>query len=545
MLTVSQISKSYGIDPVLDQISFTLNPGERIGLVGTNGCGKTTLLRILTGQEKPDSGSVRFSPLALRVGYLPQGFTIDPQQTLAAYLAHLDGELPELSARLEALAVSLADGPDQPELQAEFDRVLNRIEAAAESAGRAPAVLAALGLNALPPELPVAALSGGQKTRLALAGVLLSNPQVLLLDEPTNHLDIEMLEWLEDWLIHFPAPALIVSHDRAFLDRVATAILEIDDRTHRSKLYSGSYSAYIAEKDAERQRAWQAYVDQQEEITRLKAAAARVRSDAKHKPGGKGDGDTWAPGFFANRTKETISKAKNIEKRVERLLNEDRIEKPAGSWHLRIDFGGTQSSGRDVLVVEKLDAGYGDHVLLQDINLTLRHGERVALIGPNGSGKTTLFRTVTGQIEPLAGRVRLGSGVITGYMAQEQENLDPTLNAFETIYNRTDLNETQTRSFLAKYLFVGDDVFTPVRKLSYGERSRLSLAVLVASGCNFLLLDEPINHLDIPSRTRFEQALRSFEGSVLAIVHDRYFIEAYASQIWELRDGKIWTRERL
>jgi ATP-binding cassette, subfamily F, member 3 len=270
-----------------------------------------------------------------------------------------------------------------------------------------------------------------------------------------------------------------------------------------------------------------------------------VRSDARHKPGGKGSGDTWAPGFFANRTKETISKAKNIEKRVERLLNEDRIDKPAGSWQMRIDFGTLQSSGRDVLVLEKVSAGYGEKVLLHDIDLTLRYGERVALIGPNGSGKTTLFRTIAGEIEPLAGRIRLGSSVIYGYMTQEQEHLDPALNVYETIYQQTAMNETEARAFLAKFLFMGDDVFVPVGKLSYGERARLALAGLVAAGCNFLLLDEPVNHLDIPSRARFEQALKNFEGTVLAIVHDRYFIEAYATQVWEVRDGKIWWREKL
>jgi ATP-binding cassette, subfamily F, member 3 len=544
MLTVNQVSKSYGIDPILNQITFTLNPGERLGLVGPNGCGKTTLMRIITGADKPDTGSVRLSPASLRLGYLPQGFTFTNRETLGTYLSRLDGELPELSARLEELAVKLANEPHQPELQIEFDRVLNRIEAAAESAGRAPAVLAALGLGELPLELPVTALSGGQKTRLALAGVLLSNPQVLLLDEPTNHLDIQMLEWLEEWLMNYQAAALIISHDRAFLDRVATGIIEIDPVTHTSKVYAGSYSTYLEQKIAERERQRQAYVDQQEEIARLKAAAARVRSDAKHKPGGKGAGDTWAPGFFANRAKETIQKAKNIEKRVERMLNEDHIEKPVNSWELRIDFGDIPSSGRDVLLLENVSAGYGENVLLREVNLTLRYGARVALIGPNGSGKTTLFRTINGQIQPLAGRVRLGSNVIFGYMSQEQENLDQSLNVYETIRKETDMTETEARKFLAKFLFTGDDVFVQVGLLSFGERARLALAILIATGCNFLLLDEPINHLDIPSRTRFEQALKNFEGTVLAIVHDRYFIEGYASQIWEVRDGKIWQREK-
>ncbi|HSV85335.1 MAG TPA: ABC-F family ATP-binding cassette domain-containing protein [Levilinea sp.] len=545
MLSVNQISKSYGIDPILHQITFTLNSGERIGLIGPNGCGKSTLLRLITGAETAGEGSILLTPASLRIGYLPQGFSFCGSETPSDYLNQLDKEQPELSIRLEVLAARLAEDPDQPDLQIEFDRILNRMETCAENAGRAPAVLAALGLGDIPPDLPVKALSGGQKTRLALAGVLLSNPQLLLLDEPTNHLDIAMLEWLEDWLVDYPAAALIVSHDRVFLDRVATGIIEIDALTHESKFYPGNYTAYLEARAAERQRQWQEYTGQQVEITRLKAAAARMRSNAKYRPGAKGAGDTWAPGFFANRTKETVAKAKNIEKRVKRLLNEDHIEKPRDSWQIRIDFGDTPTSGRDVLVLENLSAGYAQNVLLHDINLTLRYGERVALIGANGSGKTTLFRIITGELEPLAGRVRLGSNVVHGYMAQEQENLALGWNAYQIISQQSHLNETETRRFLAKYLFTGDDVFVPMGQLSYGERTRLALACLAASGCNFLLLDEPINHLDIPSRARFEQALKLFEGTVLAIVHDRYFIRAFASQIWELRDRRIWKREHL
>jgi ATP-binding cassette subfamily F protein 3 len=534
MLTVHHLSKSFNIDTILDQVSFTLNAGERLALVGPNGCGKTTLLRILAGIERPDSGTVSLDPPDLRLGYLPQGLTQAVDETLHSFLARMSGDTLALTARLERLAFELAAAPHQPHLQAAYDTVLSQLDIASQSSGRAPAILAALGLGELPPETPVEYLSGGQKTRLSLAGVLLSDPRLLLLDEPTNHLDLEMLEWLEEWLLAYPGGVLFVSHDRAFLDRLATGILELDPTSHRLRSFAGNYSDYLETKITERQHQWQAYQDQQDEIARLRAAAARVRSDAKYRPNGKGAGDTWAPGFFANRTKGTIHKAKNLEKRVERLLTVERIEKPQASWQAKLDFNDTPPSGRDVLYLEKLSVGYGEHVLLRDLEATVRQGARIALVGANGAGKTTLLRTIIGQIPPLAGQVRLGANVQPGYMAQEQENLDPALDAYTTLCKAAPLSETEARTFLHRFLFSGEDVFRPIANLSYGERARLTLACLVAQGCNLLLLDEPINHLDIPSRTSFEQALAGFEGTVIAVVHDRFFIAAFANQVWRV-----------
>jgi ATP-binding cassette, subfamily F, member 3 len=542
MLTVHNIHKSYGIETILAGVSLTLNPGQRIGLVGPNGSGKTTLLRIIAGLEKPDAGSVRFHPSGLKFGYLPQGAQFTPNETLQAYLQRCEGDLPALSARLEDLAQLLAQQPDQPDLQEKYAEILLQIESAAESSGRGPAVLASLGLDLLPPDLPVSALSGGQKTRLALAGVLLAGPRLLLLDEPTNHLDLDMLAWLEEWLSDFNGGVLVVSHDRTFLDQVATAIIEIDGSTHTARTYAGNYSAYLEEKIADRERQWQAFSDQQQEIQRLRAAASSVRSKARFRKGGKADPentDGFSAGFFANRSKETVQKAKNIEKRIERLLTEDHIDKPAQTWEMKIEFGHTPSSGWDVVVMENLIVGYGDLLLLRDLNLTLRHASRTALIGPNGSGKTTLLRTIAGQIQPLAGRLRLGSNVRLGYMAQEQENLDPDLDAFTTLQKIAGLPETEARAFLSRFLFKGDDVFIPAGKLSYGERARLTLASLTAQGCNLLLLDEPINHLDIPARTRFEQALVNFKGAILAVVHDRYFLDSFARELWEVQADTI------
>jgi ATP-binding cassette subfamily F protein 3 len=544
MLTVSNLSKSYGVDPILKDISFSLNPGERLGLVGPNGSGKTTLLRLITGQERPDSGSFHFNPPALQFGYLPQGLAPSPEETIGGFLARLDGDLDELTARLEGLAEALAHGPEGEALQNEYDAVLAQLERAAESAGGRPAALGALGLGHLPLETPALILSGGQKTRLALAAVLLASPQLLLLDEPTNHLDLAMLEWLEDWLLAFPGAALVVSHDRAFLDRVATGILELDPDTHTLRAYAGNYTAYLEAKLGERERQWQAYAAQQEEITRLRRAAAAVRETARFKKGGKGDsGDKFAKGFFGNRaTKGTIGRAKHLEERLEKLLSEERLDKPQAGWQMKLDFGAAPASGKDVLVAEGLAVGYGSETLLFGLDLHIRQGERVALIGANGAGKTTLLRTILGQIPPLAGDLRLGANVRVGYMAQEQEDLDPAENAFTTIRGLAALSETGARAFLHQFLFSGEEVFIPVGNLSYGERARLSLASLVARGCNLLLLDEPLNHLDIPSRARFEKALSAFEGTVLAVVHDRFFIAGFASVIWEVQGQGIITQ---
>lgn len=541
MLAVSNISKSYGVKTVLQNVSFTVKTASRAALVGPNGCGKTTLLRILVGEDNPDSGSVRFTPSSISAGYLPQGLTFTDSETIGNYLSAHYINPTILSQQLEELAGQLACPNPPDDLLIEYDSLLQQIEATAQDEHRALTILAGLGLDHFPADTPLMHLSGGQKTRLALAGVLLSNPRFLIFDEPTNHLDIEMLEWLENWLQSLSTPMLIVSHDRAFLDNVATTILELDPVSHSIHEYPGNYSDYLAQKAAEAEHQWQMYLDQQGEISRLQSAAAHMRGLAKFKKGGKADsGDKFAKGFFANRSLGTVGRAKHIESRIDRLLTDEHIDKPRQTWQMKVEFGNTTPSGRDVVGLENATIGYPNcPPLLSDINAVVKYGQRVALIGPNGAGKTTLLRTITGKIAPQFGSIRLGSNVNIGYMAQEHENLDFRVDALTSLAHISPLSETELRSFLSKYLFKGDDVFTPVEQMSFGERSRLSLALLVARGCNFLMLDEPINHLDIPARVRFEEALKNFEGTVLAVVHDRYFITNFATAIWEARNQTI------
>ncbi|HND49445.1 MAG TPA: ABC-F family ATP-binding cassette domain-containing protein, partial [Anaerolineales bacterium] len=404
------------------------------------------------------------------------------------------------------------------------------------------AVLEPLGLSHFPADTPIAHLSGGQKTRLMLAKVLLDDPQLLLLDEPTNHLDIDMLEWLEDWLNGFQGAALIVSHDRTFLDNTVTKVLELDSSTHTIKTYDGNYSDYLEQKLLEFDKQLQAYQDQQDEIAQLKRAARQIRSLTVMKKGGKADGgDKFAKGFFGNRaTKNVAGRAKNLEARIDHLLTDEKVDKPQGSWKLKLDFGAPEHQSKDVLVTDNLSIGYAPETpLLTNINLFIRAGQRVVLTGANGSGKTTFIRTIVGKLPPLTGSFRLGGATKLGYMAQEQELLNPALNSVQTIQSVSAINETETRNFLHYFLFKGDAALRPAGDLSFGERARLQLALLVAQGCTFLILDEPINHLDIPSRERFEEALENFNGTILAVVHDRSFIERFATDVWQAKDGKI------
>ena len=536
MLAVNRVSKSFNLSPILHELSFAIAPGERVGLIGPNGSGKTTLLRILVGQEAPDEGQVTLTPPGLRLGYLAQGLELDPQTTLAEALHTAAPDATLLAAELAELGAALAAEPERDALHRAYDRVLDQLSRA--EGGRAATVLAHLGLDSLEPERPVGELSGGQKTRLALALVLLDEPDVLLLDEPTNHLDIAMLEWLEGWLADYPGAALVVSHDRTFLDRTVTRILDLDPSHHTIRAYEGNYSDYLDQYLAERERQHAVWRDQTDEIRRIRHDIARTREQARHVE------VTTKPNQPSVRriAKKVARKAASREKKLERYLDSDeRVDKPDRSWQMKLAFDTLADAhiGRDVLALEALAVGY-DRPLLTGLNLSIRAGQRVVLTGPNGAGKTTLLRTIAGRLPPLAGRARLGAGARLGYMSQEQENLDPAATPLATLLAVAAMTETEARSFLHYFLFEGDDSLRPVADLSFGERSRLSLARLVAAGCTFLLLDEPINHLDIPSRTRFEEALTGFPGTILAVVHDRYFIERFATDLW-LVDGERVT----
>lgn len=551
MLTVRDITKWFGDVKVLDRINFTLNRGERAGLIGPNGSGKTTLLRIITGQFAPDRGHVLLSPKNLRVGYLAQALEFAPGAVVGDVLAAaeclaqdcepggINTEAAEARLQRLAEAVAAATNGDLEAAMAEYDAALAEYQALGGSAryADASAVLAGLGMADIGHDRRVSSLSGGQKTRLGLARLLLSEPDLLLLDEPTNHLDIVALEWLEGYLADYPGAVLIVSHDRAFLDRTVTRVLSLDDVTRTLKEYAGGYSDYAFAVDRELDKQWAAYHEQQERFRKLESSIRRLSNQAKNI-----EGETIH--FYWRRIAKDLARRAVVQKeRLERMMDsEDALDKPGQTWKMKLEFVDVSRSGQDVLQVRDLHFGYTPHrPLLDEVNLHLAYGERAVLIGPNGTGKTTLLKLIMGQLQPWSGEIRLGRGVKVGYMAQEQENLDGSATPLSLIRRTAPLDETDARSFLHYFLFAGDEVFTPISRLSFGERSRLSLALLAVQGCNFLLLDEPVNHLDIPSRERFEQAIARFEGTVLAVVHDRYFIERLATRIWVMEGQTIRT----
>ena len=542
MLQVQNVSKSYGVEVVLDNVSFIVNPGDRAGLVGPNGCGKSTLLHIIAGEVAADSGQVSVGSgvtLGVTLGVLRQGLAPAPGQSVQqAVLAGIPG-WPEARAALDAAAAALADPADLDAALAAYDRAQSAFDALGGYAfeHRVEALLDALGLAGLDPAAPADRLSGGEQTRVMLAGVLLAEPDLLLLDEPTNHLDVAALEWLEGFLSAYPGAALIVSHDRTFLDRTVNRILEIDGLAHTLREYVGGYAEYAAEKAADRDRQEAAWRDQQAEVRRMQADIHRTKMHAKSVE------LTTTPRTPGPRryAKKVAKKALSREKKLDRYLDSDeRVEKPRQGWGLNLEFGAMPRGGQEVLRLHGLGHRYpGGPWLFRDVTHTVTHGQRVVLLGGNGSGKSTLLEIAAGRLRAAEGRVALGAGVRLGYMPQQQDTLDPAATALDAVRRARPQSETDARNFLHHFLFAGDDVFVPVGSLSYGERARLLLARLVAEGANLLVLDEPLNHLDIASREHFEAALGAFPGTVLAVSHDRAFVQRFATVVWSLANGRL------
>jgi ATP-binding cassette subfamily F protein 3 len=405
-----------------------------------------------------------------------------------------------------------------------------------EALARHDEVLRGVGLAGLPASRPVGSLSGGQKTRLGLARLLAEAPDVLLLDEPTNHLDVEGLEWLENYLAAYKGSVVVVSHDRTFLDNVATTILALDGVTRTVTTYAGGYSDYVAAREAARAAQAAAYLRQEKRIVRLEEDVRAIKGRAMAKE------QATQNDFRRARAKSLARRAVTLQRRLERQLDsEEHLEKPAQSWSLKLDLAADRSGARDVLAVRDVSFSYSEAgaPVLRGASLSVRHGDRLIVTGPNGGGKSTLVRLIAGELHPQTGEIRLGSGVRLGYFAQEETVLDALATPLSIVRGASALGETEARSFLHLFLFSGDDVFTPVSRLSYGERARLVLARLVLGGANLLLLDEPLNHLDIPSRERFEKALDGFPGTIIAVLHDRAAIARLANRVVELRDGRL------
>jgi ATPase subunit of ABC transporter with duplicated ATPase domains len=539
LLQVSNVSKSFGADPVLRGITFSLGSGSRAGLIGANGSGKSTLLRIICGELPADGGSVRIHPTG-SVAYLPQYPADELHLSLRLALLRGAGRLGEQHMRLSELerALPTASGATLERLLAEYATVreeFERLDGYSLDA-RMDEVVQGLGLQAPDWNAPVSTLSGGNKTKLSLARLLLSASSLLLLDEPTNFLDLPALLWLETFVRRGDRTYLIVSHDRRFLDRTVDTVLEIDATEHRLRQWTGTYSDYAEARLREQQRQLGAYRDQQAEIARIEADIKRTKEQARGVEARTKSG----PGADYQRrlAKKVAHKAKARERRLERSLEEHRIEKPRPAWglHLADLDAGNIADNRTVLEAVDVRVSYGEFRVLAGVDLHLRGQDRVALLGENGSGKTTLLGCLAGMV-PYEGSIRLGPSIRAGFLSQESNELPLQSSVLDVFRSRTEMHVDEARTYLHKFLFAGSDVFKLVETLSYGQRSKLALAILILSEANFLVLDEPTSHMDMPALSAIEGAVAEFEGPLLVVSHDRYFLERIGVTRVEVMDA--------
>lgn len=518
ILSCQNISKSFLEVPVLQNVSFHIENNEKAAIVGINGAGKTTLLRIITGGLEPDSGQAVLSR-GTTVGYLPQNAGMDSSLSIYDELLSVKKDLTGMEQEMHRLE-HLMDTSSGEELEKQIDQYTELTHRFENSGGylyrsELTGVLKGLGFEPEEFDKKIATLSGGQKTRVALGKLLLVGPDLIVLDEPTNHLDMNSIAWLENYLMNYRGAVLIVSHDRFFLDRIAQKVIELDQTKATS--FSGNYSDYAAKKEMLRMAEWNAYVNQQKEIRHQEEVIEKLRS--------------------FNREK-SIRRAESREKMLEKI---DVLEKPTQArtdMHLKLTP--RRVSGNDVLEVDHLSKSFGALRLFTDISFQIKRGEHVAIIGDNGTGKTTLLRIINGLLPADAGALRLGANVEIGYYDQEHHVLHSEKTLFDEISDDyPSMTNTEIRNVLAAFLFTGDDVFKRICDLSGGERGRVSLAKLMLGNSNFLILDEPTNHLDIQSKEILEDAIRSYEGTILYVSHDRYFINRTASRILDLTQGML------
>jgi len=515
LLSVGNITKSYGATQILNGVSGALAQGERVGLVGINGAGKSTLLRIITGIETADSGQIAIAR-GRHIASLTQEAQFEPDQTLEAALRSVFASVDQVAKQMRSIEEEITTAPpeEQDALLTHYGRLAERFETGGghDVDTRITRVMAGLGFGESDRDMLCQNLSGGQRTRAALAQLLLSDADILLLDEPTNHLDLRATEWLEEEIIGWSGSILVASHDRYFLDRIAQKIWEID--WGKLTEYSGNYTRYQLQKAERLLRAQAEYETQQQEIAKTEEYIRRFGAGVRS------------------------TQARGRERRLERL---ERIDRPRDHKHLAQKMTAAQRSGDMVFESPGMVAGYPSKPLLDIPKIYVRRGDRIALIGPNGSGKTTLLRTITGEISALEGTYRIGASVVPGYYAQGHEKLDRGRTVLDEIL-QPGMTIEQGRAFAAKYMFTGDDIYKQISDLSGGERSRVALARLSQDKSNFLILDEPTNHLDIPSQESLTDMLEGFAGTLLFVSHDRYFIDDLATQIWSIEAGSEMQR---
>lgn len=519
ILQCSHISKTFLTDTILDDVSFHINDNEKAAIVGINGSGKSTLIKIIVNELEADSGEVVIGK-DISVGYLAQNQEYDSDKTILEEMQNAKPEIIELEKRLDVLSAQMENksGSELESIIKQYDQTRHRFEQLGGYSYKSEitGVLKGLGFTEDEFNQQVKSLSGGEKTRAALAKMLLKNPKFIILDEPANHLDLSAIRWLEGYLANYKGAVLLVAHDRYFLDKIVTKVIEL--RQTHCTVFLGNYTEYSKKKKALMETLMKQYLNQQADIKHQEEVIAKLKS--------------------FNREK-SIKRAESREKMLDKI---ERIDKPLeekSKMHLL--FKPRIQSGNDVLSVKELSKSYGNHLLFSDINLDIKRGEHVAIIGDNGTGKTTMLKILMGMEQPdSCGSIKFGTNVFVAYYDQEHQVLHPEKTLFEEIQDTyPDMNNTQVRNVLAAFLFTDDDVFKQIKNLSGGERGRVSLARLMLSDANFLLLDEPTNHLDIDSKEILENAINNFEGTILYVSHDRYFINTTATRILNLTQQQI------
>lgn len=520
ILSCNNISKSFGSKDVLKDVSLNIEENEKVSIVGVNGAGKSTLFRIITGEISKDSGSIVYSP-KIQLGYMSQMLNLDNSKTIYTELLSVFDNIINLEIEIEKLSkdMELLKGNQLTSAMNRYSMLNEELEQkdGYSYKSRVRGIIKGLGFKTEDFDLPISALSGGQKTRVSMAKLLLSNPDILLLDEPTNHLDMDSVKWLEDFLRDYKGAIVLISHDRYFIDRVATKIIEIENR--RSTIYNGNYTFYCTKKEESREIELKRYIEQQKEIKSQEESIKLLRS--------------------FNREK-SVKRAESKQKALDKV---NKLETPKSlPSKIRLDLTPKATSGNQVLTVKNVSKIFDNRILFNNISFEILRGEKIALIGPNGIGKTTLLKIILSKTPYERGEVKLGSNIAISYYEQEHQSLNVNNTIFEEVHNAyPNLNNTQIRNTLAAFVFLGDDVFKKISSLSGGEKGRVALAKIMLSGSNFLILDEPTNHLDIYSKTILEDALKNYSGTLIYISHDRYFINNTANKILELNKNGVNT----
>ena len=522
ILSCNNLTKSFGVESILENISFTVNEGDKIGVIGVNGTGKTTLIKIISGIYGYDSGEI-YTSKDCEIGYLEQNTNFYSDNTIFTEVLEVFSDLIKMEEDLRKMECEISDKSSEtnsPDLQKLMDNYSHKLELFQNSNGygyksEAKGVLKGLGFNDDELEKPIKILSGGEKTRVLLAKLLLKKPTLLLLDEPTNHLDSDALEWLELFLKQYKGTVILISHDRYFLDQSVNRIFEIHNK--KLKAYNGNYSYYVEKSAIDKEIERKTYEDQQKEIKKQEESIERLKAYGREKH---------------------LKRARSKEKALSKI---EVLDKPDGERkRAKIKFIPAVESGNDVLAVRDVEMSFPDKVLFKDLNLDIYRGEKVALIGPNGAGKSTLFKIIMNELDPIQGEVKFGTNVNTAYFHQEQKTLNLDNTVIDEIWDANPhLTQTEVRNMLGAFLFENEDVFKRISSLSGGERARVAILKLILSQSNFLLLDEPTNHLDIDSKEVLEEALVNYTGTIFTISHDRYFLNKVVDKILVLDENSV------